>query len=403
MSMRARLFALNLPASTLLAVAGTLMLLASDEARAAGCAGQAFCTEVPAFVASLNDFRSSTLGNNRRLTVTITFQNKTDRPLTLGYVDDSGVALDEHGNRYTVKNAGAGAVRGIGEIDRRTFDPKFTLQPGERSDARFELNWYAGNSIAGVAFTLDLAIREIDAVTGDQYRLGREHALRFTGLADGAVSAARATGAGIQTTAQNAAQTGTAAATTAATNEAYADPCAGNTRCYATGPLVAEIAQLVSAQSHNNNHAVRVNLRIRNVSNQPLILAYQQNSGTMLDNYGNKYTVDWRSNQNVSGIGQSTRQKADPQFVLSPGEARNATLTYSRYVGKTAIGTVFSPDLVLEQLEILPSQQIRSVRDYNISFTGIGPGAGAPAGDAQSINDAARQLTEGLRSIFKKK
>ena len=89
--------------------------------------------------------------------------------------------------------------------------------------------------------------------------------------------------------------------------------------------------------------------------------------------------------------------------MLSPGEARNATLTYSRYVGKTAVGTIFSPDLVLEQLEILPSQQIRSVRDYHVSFTGIGPGAGALTGDAQSINDAARQLAEGLKSIFKKK
>jgi hypothetical protein len=191
----------------------------------------------------------------------------------------------------------------------------------------------------------------------------------------------------------------------AAAGGAPADPCAGNARCYVTGPLVAEIAQLASGQPANNNHAVRLNLRIRNVSNQPLILAYQQNSGTMLDNYGNKYIVDWRSNQNVSGIGQSTRQKADPQFVLSPGEARNATLTYSRYVGKTAIGTIFSPDLVLEQLEVLPSQQIRSVRDYNVSFTGISPGTGADAlaGDAQSINDAARQLSEGLKSIFRKK
>jgi len=396
------------PVLSLPALAGALALLGSYAgAQAAGCAGQEFCTEVPAFVASLNDFRSSTLGSNRRLTVTITFQNKTDRPLTLGYVGDSGVALDEYGNRYTVTNAGTGAVRGIGEIERRTFDPKFTLQPGERSDARLELNWYAGSSIAGVAFTLDLAIREIDAVTGNQYRLGREHALRFTGLADGAVSAARATGAGIQTTAQTLTQaetpTATPAATATAASGAPADPCAGNARCYATGPLIAEIAQLASGQPANNNHAVRLNLRIRNVSNQPLILAYQPNSGTMLDNYGNKYTVDWRSNQNVSGIGQSTRQKADPQFVLSPGEARNATLTYSRYVGKTAVGTIFSPDLVLEQLEILPSQQIRSVRDYNVSFTSIGPGTGALAGDAQSINDAARQLSEGLKSIFRKK
>ncbi len=364
--------------------------LACFSSRAAGACAEP-CTEVSTFAATLNDFRTSTYGNNRRLTATVSFFNKTDRPLILGYVDDSGVALDEHGNRYTVSGAGSGAVRGIGEIQRNTFDPKFILQPGERSDARFELNWFAGNSIAGITFGLDLAIREIDSVTGNQYRLGREHSLRFPNLRDGA---------GVNAAVAPAAPAVAGPAATSAAIATTADPCAGNARCYATGPFVAEIVQLASAQPQGNNHAVRVNVRLRNLSNQPLILAYQQNSGTMLDNYGQRYTVDWRDNANVSGIGQSSRQKADPQFVLSPGEARTATFNYTRYVGKTAVGTVFSPDLVFEQLEILPSNQIRSVRDYNVSFVNIAAGGG---GEVQSVNDAARQLSEGLKSIFKKK
>lgn len=105
--------------------------------------------------------------------------------------------------------------------------------------------------------------------------------------------------------------------------------------------------------------------------------------------------------QNVSGIGVVTRQKADPQFVLSPGEARTATFNYTRYVGKTAIGTAFSPTLVIEQLEVLPSQQIRSVREHSVSFANVTAGGAADA--AQSINDAARQIEEGLKSIFKRR
>lgn len=349
----------------------------------AGPAARAACTqpcqEVSTFVASLSDFRTSTQGNNRRITATISFQNKTDRPLILGYVTDSGVAIDEHGNRYTVRNAGSGAVRGIGEIERNTFDPKFTLQPGEHSDGRFELNWFAGKNIAGVTFELDLAIREIDPVTGDQYRLGREHALRFSGLRDGA-GAKPSPVASAPTVARGA-------------SAPVADPCAGNARCYATGPIVAEIVQLLQSQQASQ-HAVRINVRFRNVSDRPVILAYQQNSGVMLDNYGQRYTVDWRNNANVSGIGQTTRQKADPQFVLQPGEARSATLNYSRYVGKTAIGTVFSPDFVVQELEILPSNQIRAVRDYNVSFANVTSGG---------VGEAGKQLSESLKSIFRKK
>lgn len=370
----------------------------SASAHAAGsCAGTSVCAETSTFVAALSDFRTSVAGTNRVLTATVRLENRTDRPLILGYVQGSGVALDEHGNRYTV--SGSRDVRGIGEIQRNTFDPKFTLQPGERSDARFDLRWYAGRSIVGVKFDLELTLREIDEVTGNQHRLGKEHALRFASLNDGLRNDASA----------NAPATAVAAAAApapSATAATFADPCAGNARCYATGPFVAEIMQLASGQKQSNAHVVRIGVRLRNVSNQPLILAYQQNSGTMLDNYGQRYTVDWRSNANVSGIGQSTRQKADPQFVLSPGEARTAVFNYSRYVGKTAIGTVFSPDLVIEQLEILPSQQIRSVRDYSVSFANITAASNAVSGvgdAAQSINDAGRQLSEGLKSIFRKK
>jgi hypothetical protein len=181
---------------------------------------------------------------------------------------------------------------------------------------------------------------------------------------------------------------------------AASDPCAGNARCYATGPIVAEVVQLASAQKLRNNHSVRVSVRFRNVADQPIALAYKTNSGTMLDNLGNQYKVDWRSDANVAGIGQVTRSKADPQFTLRPGEARTATFNYSRYVGKTAIGTVFNPDLVVARLEVLPGNQVRTVGEYSVSFTNIAAGG---LGDAvSSADDAGRQLVEGLKSIFKK-
>ena len=90
----------------------------------------------------MTNFRTSTQGPNRVLSTTVRFENKSSQPLTIGYVRESGVALDELGNRYVVPNANG--VRAIGEIAGTSIDPKFTLQPGEASDARFEL----GGSLA---------------------------------------------------------------------------------------------------------------------------------------------------------------------------------------------------------------------------------------------------------------
>lgn len=384
--------------STLLATLAVALLLSLGvRAHASACADANLCSETTTFVATLSNFRTSSThgGANRVVSATLTIQNKTDRPLVLGYVSDSGVALDEHGNRYTVTSSSD--IRGIGEIKRNTFDPKFTLQPGERSDARIDLRWHAGRAIAGVTFELELALREIDEVTGNQHRLGREHALRFSGLTDGASSNVAASSAPSHPTSSSSAASVGAPPT-------LADPCEGKPRCYSAGPFIAEIAQVVAAQPKANNHHVRVSIRFRNVSNQPIVLAYQRNSGKMLDNYGQHYIVDSRDNANVSGIGQTTGQKADPQFVLSPGEARSATFNYSRYVGKTAVGTVFSPELVIEQLEILPSQQIRSMREYAVSFANLVNGSGSANAEAiDNLSEAGRKLTEGLRSIFQRK
>jgi len=387
----------RIPLQTLLSLALVACAFAAPGAFAAeSCSGRSHCSEVSTFVAAVSDFRTSAVGSSRLVTAVVSFQNKTDRPLVLGYVDGSGVVLDEHGNQYKV--SGSNGVRGIGEIKRNTFDPRFTLQPGERSDARFELSFYPGQAILGVQFQLEMAIREIDSVTGNQHRLGREHALRFAGLQNNLAAASAAPSAA---PAAVPASAGVPAATVS--EAAPADPCAGKARCYATGPFIAEVVQLASGQKQGSNHAVRVGVRFRNVTNQPLVLAYQESSGTMLDNYGQQYTVDWRSTTNVSGIGITTRNKADAQFVLSPGEARTATFNYSRYVGTTALGTVFSPDLVVEQLEVLPSGQVRSVREYAVNFVGLAPGALAGAEAVNGVGEAARQIGEGLRSIFKKK
>lgn len=354
-------------------------------AAAAGCEGRANCVETSTFTMQLNDFRTTEQHGTRNLIATATFQNKTDRPLILGYVSGSGTGIDEHGNRYSV--TGTGGVRGIGQVGRNSFDPRFVLQPGERSDARFELTWPGGSQIAGVDFKLELAINEIDAVAGNQHRLGREHFLRFAGLRDGLVAAAPA------------APAAAAPAAAAAVAAPVADPCEGRPNCYATGPFVAEAQANVSQDATYQHVSVRV--RFRNLTNEPVILAYQQGSASMIDNQGNKYLP-----VSAKGIGTVSRSSADAQFVLRPGETRQATIEYRLHKAGVILGNAFTPDFVVEQLEILPSRQVRSVRDYAVSFTGVGAGslAAAPgqAGQAGQATDAAEAI-RAIGDLFKKK
>jgi len=371
---------------------------------AQSCSPQQFCSEVATFAASVTDFRTSASGYSRLATATVRIRNKTDRPLVLGYVQGSGVVIDELGNRYAIDTRDANNVRAIGVITRTTFDPKFTLQPGESSDARFQFSWYAGKKAIGTVFQLEATLREIDPAAGTQMKLGREHVVQFHTLTDGALAAKVETPA---PAADAAALAASAPVSSTAAPAPAVDACASQPRCYDAGPFTAQVTQVTTSQS-GSNHLVRLNIRFRNVGTQPLILAYTQRSGTMIDNHGNRYTIDWRYADRIKGIGLVSPGKADPQFVLNPGESRNAAFEYSRYVGKTAIGNVFTPDLAVEELQVLSSQQVRSIREYSINYPNLT--AGALMGDGsdalESINnvsEAGRQLTEGLKSLFKRK
>jgi hypothetical protein len=149
------------------------------------------------------------------------------------------------------------------------------------------------------------------------------------------------------------------------------DPCAGKALCENPGPFVAEIVQ-ATASLANNQHQVRVVLRLRNTGTTPLVLGYVQRSGAMDDDLGNHYTVDWRYREHVAGIGQVTRQQADAQFVLAPGASRTFTLVYQRYAGRnTQIARGYSPSLTLAQLESLSPGQVRTAAEYSLNFFGM--------------------------------
>lgn len=175
---------------------------------------------------------------------------------------------------------------------------------------------------------------------------------------------------------------------------AQADPCEGKALCENPGPFVAEIVQ-ASPAVHGNNHHIRVIVRVRNTGDQPLVLGYVQNSGVMEDELGNRYIVDSRYRDHVSGIGQVTRNQADAQFVLAPGAARNFTLVYQRFTGRSPqIARSYSPALSIAQLQSLSPTQVRTVSEYSLNYFGMGL-AGAQAADV--IGRGLRDLLGGRK------
>lgn len=369
------------PATLPLVLSFVLMLpgFVSFQAHAATlCQERSTCMETQRFAANLVDFRTIKTNNAYRLAnTTIRFTNKTEQVLILGYVDGSARVIDDQGNRYQIQSNRTD-LKGLGVVTRNQFDPTFTLGPGESAEAVITTRWFSRSAIIGTVFDFDAAIREIEKTPGG-HKLGREHVIRFSGLRDGmrgapvAVNVASASG-------------------DVASGAADGDACGGNPACKVSGPVVATLTRLQPEAVQGNNQGIVVSVNFRNTSNAPMILNYKVDTGTLLDEHGQRYTVDSRRKTDVQGIPVATRNSASSQFQLAPGEARSANFRYTRFVGKTPVGNTFSADLAVEQYELLPSNQLKLVREHAFNF---------PAQRAGGAQDIGRALKE-LGNLFKK-
>jgi len=155
---------------------------------------------------------------------------------------------------------------------------------------------------------------------------------------------------------------------------AKATPCATNNPCYHAGPFSAEIVNLITSQrTHAGGETINLRffVRLTNLSNAPIILAYQSERAILIDDQANRYSS---SDKGVSGIGITTKHldKSDAKLLLQPGEAREITLESQRSFKRDKIyGTIYNYDFTLDQLEVTPSQQITKLRDYNVSYRNV--------------------------------
>lgn len=382
------------------------------------------CDEVPSFAAVITDFRASQYDQaTKAVSATVRFVNKTNRPLILGYVRNASVAINEAGNRYTIEQPAN--VRGIAEIAGGQFDPKFAVQPGQAADARFEFWWrWDGRAIIGQrAWDIDLTVREVNEIAPGQYRFGQEHALQFKALAPGNMTSSAPAG-GVPSTAAGVAVPVPAApaATPVPTAPAQAaanlpDACVGRIRCFDAGPFSAEIltATATREQASRPWHTVSMNMRFTNKTNAPIILAYVVPTGVLIDDLGNRYAPA-AAPSDAKGIGKVQARSADPQFVLRPGESRQATLGQVRVMRgtqtATVIGSSYTFDVSIAELEVIYNgQQVRTVREHTLTFPSFAltGGAGATAAGANSTPGSAgttdsaesiKKASEAIRGLF---
>jgi hypothetical protein len=151
------------------------------------------------------------------------------------------------------------------------------------------------------------------------------------------------------------------------------------------------------------HHTVALNVRFRNISDKPVILAYQASSSAAVDNFGNAFT--WGRpgtyDTSVKGIGLVSARSADTQFSLAPNQARSATFNIIRFNAVPPIGESWNYNVVIEEIEIQPGQVVKSVRQNSVSFERLAPGtfpgasvagaagSGAPgSATAAALNDA---------------
>jgi hypothetical protein len=366
------------------------------------CGGEPLCTEVNDFAVTIVDFRASLAAPRKVLTVSYRFENKTTRPIVLGYLPGSGVAIDERGNRYASVDTD---VRGIGLITR-TVDAKFVLQPGQRSDARLTYYWDGGRTAYGTTFDAELTVREIRDLGNNKVDLGAEYPLRFAGLVDGARP-----GMSSPASSSSAAPPAPApvASAPAAVPTERVDNCAGvRNPCHDAGPFSTTVTGFSGSIYGNRHHILRVQLTIRNHSDLPLVLAYKSGTNSGVDNLGNAY--GWgrpgTHDGSAQGIGLLIPgRSSDSQFRLAPGASRNAVVTVTRFEsGPTPQGQSFTLDTVLAELRILPNgNQTEIVREHSVHLTGLtlgGRAVGTGTGSGDEAAERIKKAGEAIRGIF---
>lgn len=143
--------------------------------------------------------------------------------------------------------------------------------------------------------------------------------------------------------------------------------------CFDAGPFQAMVTQMTMSQQ-GYWHIIRMNMQFHNATNQPLIIAYREGSMVMVDNNGNTYGPAGGNPGELQGMGIDRGSATDSGFQLAPGQTGNAMFTVARTRGNdSAIGTGFTYNFTIDELQTQNGAQAAIVRQYNLNFPSLAP------------------------------
>ncbi len=148
---------------------------------------------------------------------------------------------------------------------------------------------------------------------------------------------------------------------------------------------------------------MRLTVRLKNHTAQPLVLAYKAGTSGAVDEQGTAFIWGRPGTHDASALGIGTVEagRIDPQFQLAPGATRDAQFVLVRFdAGPKPPGRSFSLSAVLVELRARPGgQQWQVAREYPLRIPG--PGAGAtPAVGQVPANDGVQKAGALLKGLL---
>lgn len=188
------------------------------------------------------------------------------------------------------------------------------------------------------------------------------------------------------------------AQTAAAPAAAPAPPpsaCGNTAYCTETNDFAAVITDFRTSDFRGYK-MIDVVMHFVNKTPKPLVLGYVQNSGTIIDDKGNRYVV-WGAN-GVRGIGQVYGGTFDPKFTLDGGGSGDAQFELAWYPGQQIYGFTFAFDLAIDEINSYEGGQHSLGGEFPLHFQGlangissggqVAMGAGAAGGAAGGMGGA---------------
>lgn len=150
-------------------------------------------------------------------------------------------------------------------------------------------------------------------------------------------------------------------------------------------PFTVEVRH-VRAGGQFGNREVTVLLRVRNVSQRTLTLAYDPASRIITDDRGNRSGTG----EPMYGMGAATPPTFDDTFTLTPGSSADALQRFSYNVPQGKLfGTAFAIQMAVREFQRLPGDQWQDRGSHVITFNSLTEGARVPANAATTADACA--------------